>query len=300
MREPGRFICGKQPRTRIQVKGRLPTGNLQKPFGWPPSSPFVHLDEVRPHPPLKARYETLADKPDYVNRLFDKGACHYDGIVDWGFFRTGGAYRKWVQERHGLKKGDRVLDVACGTGLVALAASRILGTAENITCLDPSEGMLAVARTKLNATFVVGRAEALPFPDNSFDFLTMGYALRHVTDLEETFREYQRVLKPGGKLLILEVTKPRRRIPQFLFRTYFGRIYPTLTQLFTRSADARDMMRYYWETMDACVPPEAVLSALATVGLSEVNRYTQLGLFSEYTATKPSPSKGCDPSPRHA
>jgi 3-oxoacyl-[acyl-carrier-protein] synthase-1 len=110
--------------------------------------------------------------------------------------------------------------------------------------------------------FVVGRAEALPFPDNSFDFLTMGYALRHVTDLEETFREYQRVLKPGGKLLILEVTKPRGRIPQFLFRAYFGRIYPTLTQLFTRSADARDMMRYYWETMDACVPPEAVLAAL--------------------------------------
>lgn len=241
---------------------------------------------MEPHPPLTARYVSTAAKPEFVDRLFDKGARHYDGIVDWGFLHSGASYRRWVQRHHGLRPGHCVLDVACGTGLVAVEAEKILGTAANITCLDPSAGMLAVARTKLAAHFVQGRAEALPFADDAFDFLTMGFALRHVTDLETTFGEFRRVLKPGGKLLILEVTKPANRAGAWLFRLYFGRVYPFLTQLFTRSRDAREMMRYYWETMEACVPPASVLAALRSAGLVEVKRNTALGLFSEYTAVK--------------
>lgn len=239
-----------------------------------------------PHPSLPEHYRSTEEKPAYVNRLFDAGAKHYDGVVDWGFLGSGESYRKWALQRNGLRPGHHLLDVACGTGLVSAAALKVLGTAEHITCLDPSEGMLAEARKKLSARFVVGRAEQLPFPDDSFDFLTMGYALRHVTSLEETFREYRRVLRPGGKVLLLEATRPANRAGGFMFDAYFGKIYPALTQLFTGSREAREMMLYFWETMAACVRPEKVLEAMRGAGFDDAKRQGLLGLFSEYTATK--------------
>jgi demethylmenaquinone methyltransferase / 2-methoxy-6-polyprenyl-1,4-benzoquinol methylase len=241
---------------------------------------------MQPHPTLTGRYASPEAKPAFVNQLFDRGAAHYDGVVDWGFLHSGASYRRRTLRKYGLAPGQKLLDVACGTGLVAVEAAKVMGSADGITGLDPSEGMLAVARTKLAAQFVVGRAEQLPFPAASFDFLTMGYALRHVTNLEQTFREFDRVLKPNGRLLILEVTKPTGWLGSRLFRLYFSRVYPGLTFLFTRSKDAREMMRYYWETMDACVPPDTVLKAMRDAGLTRVTRNVELGLFSEYSASK--------------
>jgi len=239
-----------------------------------------------PHPPIRPRYASTEEKPAFVNGLFDAGASHYDSVVGWGFLRTGSFYRRRTLRQRGLKAGNRLLDVACGTGLVAAEAARIMGGAQTITCLDPSAGMLREARAKLDAQFVQGRAEELPFPDQSFDFITMGYALRHVTSLDQTFREFRRVLKPGGRILILEVTKPSGRAGAWLFRAYFGRLYPFLTRLFTRSRAAQDMMQYYWESMDASVRPEAVLESLRGAGLVRVRRIGILGLFSEFEAAR--------------
>src|ERR1017187_1305020 len=110
-----------------------------------------------PHPTLATHYATPEAKPEFVNRLFDKGAKHYDSVVDWGFLHSGASYRGWTLRDNGLRPGDLLLDVASGTGLVAVEAARILGSADNITCLDPSTGMLDVARSKLAAHFVLGR-----------------------------------------------------------------------------------------------------------------------------------------------
>lgn len=240
-----------------------------------------------PHPVLANRYSTSRDRPGYVKQLFDEGAEHYDPIVGWGFFGTGNFYRKDAQRRHGLKPGMKLLDVASGTGLMAVAAREVLGTDEAITCVEPSDGMIAVARKKLNANFVQSGGESMPLADNAFDFLTVGYALRHFASLEETFAEFHRVLKPGGKVLVLEATRPESKFGSWLFRLYFGKIYPLFSRLLTRSRKAEEMMVYFWETMDACVRPADVQAAFRSAGFAEVKRKALMGVFSEYTAVKP-------------
>ena len=237
-----------------------------------------------PHPPLKQHYTRPEEKPVFVKKLFDEGAEHYDPVVGWGFFGQGKFYRKWALERHGLEPGMKLLDVACGTGLVATAAARILGSGKNITCVDPSDGMLAIAREKLEqATFIRAGAEELPLPDKAFDFLSVGYALRHFGDLAAAFREFHRVLKPGGKVLLLEATKPKNPVGAGLFRLYFAHIYPALTKLFTGSDKAKLMMKYFWETMDACVRPETILEELRSARFAEVERTRMASIFSEYS-----------------
>lgn len=244
------------------------------------------LDPMTPHPVIANRYDAAEQRPCYVKNLFDEGAPHYDPVVGWGFWGTGNLYRKDAQRRHGLKPGMQLLDVACGTGLMAVAAKEVLGGDSTITCVEPSDGMLAVARGKLNARFIQSRAESMPVDSAAYDFLTVGYALRHFADLEATFREFHRVLKPGGKVLLLEATRPAGKFGSWLFKLYFGRIYPFFVRLFTQSDIAEEMMVYFWETMDTCVRPESVLTALKAAGFENVARKPVLGWFSEYTAVK--------------
>jgi demethylmenaquinone methyltransferase/2-methoxy-6-polyprenyl-1,4-benzoquinol methylase len=239
-----------------------------------------------PHPLIKTRFKTEAQKADFVNQLFDRSAQYYDGVVSWGFLGTGTEYRRWALCQHGLRPGQRLLDVGCGTGLVALEAVKVLGTAENITCLDPSAGMLSVAKLKLNARFLQGRAEEIPLPDGSFDFLTMGYALRHVRSLDQAFHEYHRVLARGGKVLLLEITKPSNRVGAAVLKVYFNGLYPWLARIFTGSEAAQELIKYYWETIEACIRPELILETLSRAGFSQVKRDTQFGVLSEYSAVK--------------
>jgi len=176
--------------------------------------------------------------------------------------------------------------VAIGTGLVAREAARLAGE-RRVIGLDPSLGMLLEARRQLGVAGVLGLGEQLPIREGAFDFLSMGYALRHLADLKSAFKEFFRVLKPGGTVCVLELTRPTNRVGAGLIRFYLRRIVPILTRLRTRNAEAELLMRYFWDTIERCVPPALILEALEAAGFTEVTRVLSIGLFSEYTGRKP-------------
>jgi demethylmenaquinone methyltransferase/2-methoxy-6-polyprenyl-1,4-benzoquinol methylase len=241
---------------------------------------------IEPHPLLNAHYADRSDRVAFVRALFDRTAGDYDRINSWFSFGSGDSYRRGVLSRAGLGPGQRVLDVATGTGLVARAITKLQKGSGSIVGLDLSAGMLRVARERLQLDVVQGRAEALPLPDNSFDALTMGYALRHVADLVATFREYKRVLVPGGRVVLLEIGRPSGAIAYRFAKFYLGTVIPAVTRLAT-GRDGAALMQYYWDTIDQCVPPSVILDALHEAGFEDVECRTQYGLFRNYLARKP-------------
>src|SRR5262249_50984773 len=131
------------------------------------------------------------------------------------------------------------------------------------------------------------RAEALPFRDAAFDMLSMCFALRHVPDLDAAFQEYCRVLRPGGRLLVIELSRPTSAILRAMFRIYFQRIIPRLARLTTGSQPAELLMKFYWDTVDQCVTPETIMKALGRSGFVDVERLRLWGFMSEYRAARP-------------
>lgn len=240
-----------------------------------------------PHPVLKKYYDSESARRPFVSALFDNAAKHYDWVCAMGSMGSGRFYRGWVLTQSGLGGGMKFLDVATGTGLVARAATRVVGGPRAVVGLDPSAGMLKEARKTLSIPLVQGIVEDLPFATNHFDFVCMGYALRHVTDLGVAFRECRRVLKPGGRLLVLEISLPSSRAGQRVFRLYFERVLPLLTRLSTGSAQAELLMKYYWDTIAHCVPSELILDVLRSSGYPEVTHRVRGGMLNEYLALKP-------------
>jgi len=150
--------------------------------------------------------------------------------------------------------------------------------------VDPSPGMIAQAKLPATVRCLHGFAEALPLPDASADFIVMGYALRHIADLAAAFAEFRRVLAAGGRLLILEITKPSGALATRSLKLYMRGVVPLLARAVSREKSTPMLWRYYWDTIEACAAPEAVLATLRGAGLNEVRRSVTLGIFSEYVA----------------
>ncbi len=250
-----------------------------------PNAP-LRPDVLAPHAPLSDYYGDEDDHQRFLKRIFDETAPDYERIERLLALGSGPWYRRKALERAGLKAGDQVLDVGIGTGLVAREALKLIGPGGSLVGVDPSAGMMSQVGLP-GVPLLQGRAEALPREDASADFVSMGYALRHLADVSAAFAEFRRVLRPGGRLLVLEITRPTGRIATAALRGYMRAVLPLVAGAVARRQGTAQLWRYYWDTIEACIPPAAVMEALRAAGFSDVQRHVELGVFSEYTATRP-------------
>ena len=192
-------------------------------------------------------YETVdaKEKAGRVAGVFHSVADNYDLMND---LMSAGIHRLWKHmtiEMSGVRKGHKVLDIAGGTGDLAAKFSKIVGSEGSVVLADINESMLKVGRDRLidrgiteNVTFSQADAQYLPFPDNTFNVITIAFGLRNVTDKNMALRSMLRVLKPGGKLLILEFSKPTSSLLSKIYDTYSFNVLPRLGKVFANDSDS--------------------------------------------------------------
>lgn len=212
-------------------------------------------------------------KRERVHNVFQNISDHYDKMNSIISFNRHRAWRKDVMKRMNVQRGKKALDVCTGTGDWALALAEAVGDKGNVIGLDFSENMLKVAEEKLaktslkNVSFINGDAMDLPFPDNSFDYVTIGFGLRNVPDYKRVLKEMHRVCKPGGQVVCLETSQPTLIGYRQLYYFYFQHIMPLFGKIFAKSYD-----EYAWLNESAREFPgkEELKEMFLNVGFKEV------------------------------
>lgn len=184
---------------------------------------------------------TQQSKEERVHHVFEKIYDNYDSMNSIISFKRHKAWRKDIMKRMQVKKNSKALDVCCGTGDWSLALAEAVGTNGEVIGLDFSKNMLSVAEKKkqelkLNQLNLIhGNAMELPFDDNSFEYVTIGFGLRNVPDYKTVIGELFRIVKPGGKVVCLETSQPTLIGYRQLYYFYFRFIMPLFGKLFAKS-----------------------------------------------------------------
>lgn len=181
------------------------------------------------------RHPSKQEKEAYVKQLFDEIAEEYDAMNQ---VISAGQWQKWhmlFAGFTGLRPGMKALDVACGTGDLSLLTAAQVAPGGTVTGVDISEGMLAVGRRRVAGspyasliTLEQGNAMALPYPDNSFDCVTMGWAMRNVPDIPTVLAEMFRVLKPGGRVVSMDAARPGSALARFGHAVWWKLFVPVI------------------------------------------------------------------------
>jgi len=221
------------------------------------------------------------DKADKVAEVFHSVADKYDLMND---LMSAGIHRLWKRitiEMSGVRPGHRVLDIAGGTGDLAAKFSRLVGVEGTVVLADINQSMLAVGRDRLidrgicsNVRFSQADAQYLPFPDNTFDLVTIAFGLRNVTDKDMALRSMMRVLKPGGRLLVLEFSKPTSTVLSKLYDSYSFNVLPRLGNLFAKDADS---YQYLAESIRMHPDQQTLQSMMDSAGFANTDFHNMTG-----------------------
>lgn len=222
----------------------------------------------------------IRSKETHVESVFQKIAPVYDLMNDLLSFRRHKAWRKFTMKRMNVQPGQTGVDLCCGTcdWTISIAKASVTG---RVVGLDFSSNMLEVGRQKVSKEgldkqieLVQGNAMELPFPDNSFDYATIGFGLRNVPDYTRVLQEMQRVVKPGGQVVCLELSKPTWQPFKSIYYFYFERMLPMIGRLVAKSYE-----QYKWlpESLKAFPGREQLADMYRDIGLQDVQAFPLTG-----------------------
>ena len=231
------------------------------------------MDEPTTH--FGYRDVPVGEKEKLVGRVFTSVAAKYDLMNDLMSFGVHCLWKRWFTATSGVRRGDRVLDLAGGTGDIAALLLPLVGDKGSVVLGDINAAMLRTGRDRMidagcvrNLDYAQLNAQALPFPDASFDAVTIAFGLRNVTDKESALREMHRVLKPGGRVLILEFSAVRSELLKRLYDFHSFQVLPRLGKLIANDADS---YQYLAESIRKH-PDQATLKAMMeNAGFAQVD-----------------------------